>query len=74
MVSKHYKTCARSRGKKNEELLSLLQKLKSAEELTNSFISVQTRKGLVTPCDDLVGILEIAEVSVYNLVVFVLSH
>ena len=41
---------------------SLLQNIKSAEGLTNSFISARTRGGLVTPCDDLVGILEIAEV------------
>ena len=36
--------------------------MKSAEGLTNSFIFARTRRGLVTPCDDFVRILEIAEV------------
>ena len=62
IVSKLHKTCARTKDKNNGKLLSLLQNMKSAEELTNSFISARTRGGLVTPCDDLVGILEIAEV------------
>ena len=62
VVSKLHKTCARSKDKNNGELLSLLQNMKSAEGLTNSFISARTRGGLVTLCDDLVGILEIAEV------------
>ena len=62
IVSKLHKTCARTKDKNNGELLSLLQNMKSAEGLTNSFISARTRGGLVTPCDDLVGILEIAEV------------
>ena len=42
----------------------LLQNLKSAE--SNSFISARTRGGLVTPCNDLVGILEEAEVLFRN--------
>ena len=62
IVSKLHKTCARTKDKNNGELLSLLQNMKSAEGLTNSFISARTRGGLVTPCDNLVGILEIAEV------------
>jgi hypothetical protein len=53
----------RNKGKsspQNEELQALLQNMKSAE--SNSFISARTRGGLVTPCNDLVGILEEAEV------------
>ena len=46
---------------KNEELQMLLQNMKSSNEL-NSFISAGTSGGLVTPCDDLVGIIEEAEV------------
>ena len=51
-----------SRRKKegNQELQALLQNLKSSE--TNNYISARTRGGLVTPCSDLVGILEVAEI------------
>ena len=34
--------------------------MKSVE--TNTYISVRTRGGLVTPCSDLVGVLEVAEI------------
>ena len=57
----------RNKGKsspQNEELQVLLQNMKSAE--SNSFISARTRGGLVTPCNDLVGILEEAEVLFRN--------
>jgi hypothetical protein len=48
----------------NEEIQVLLQNMKSAE--SNSFISARTRDGLVTPCNDLVGILEEVEVLFRN--------
>ena len=57
----------RNKGKsrpQNEELQVLLQNMKSAE--WNSFISARTRGGLVTPCNDLVGILEEVEVLFRN--------
>ena len=47
-------------GEKSKELLTLLQSLKS--KVTNTYISARTRGGLVTPCQDLVSIVEIAEV------------
>ena len=62
VVSKLRKTCARSKDKNNEELLSLRQNMKPSEGLTNSFISARTKDGLATLCDDLVGILEVAKV------------
>ena len=37
--------------------------IKSPELLTNNYISARTRGGLITPCDDLVKILEIAEIA-----------
>ena len=57
------KLCQLSRKKdaeKSKELLTLLQSLKS--KVTNTYISARTRGGLVTPCQDLVNIVEIAEV------------
>ena len=53
----------KNRGKQNlenEELQALLQNMKSAND-SNQYISARTRGGLVTPCDDLVAILEEAE-------------
>lgn len=47
----------------NEELQALLMSIKSPELLTNNYISARTRGGLITPCDDLVKILEIAEIA-----------
>ncbi len=58
-----YVLCQLSRkkhGEKSKELLTLLQSLKS--KVTNTYISARTRGGLVTPCQDLVNIVEIAEV------------
>ena len=50
---------------KNEDLQALLQNMKSTSD-SNNFIASRTRGGLVTPCDDLVGILEEAEVLFRN--------
>ena len=36
--------------------------MKSSDQSTNNFIAARTRGGLVTPCEDLVGILEVAEI------------
>jgi hypothetical protein len=44
-----------------EELQALLMSMKSAE--SNSYIAARSRGGLVTPCNDLVRILEAAEIS-----------
>ena len=41
---------------------------------TNDFISARTRGGLVTPCSDLVGILEVAEMSFRENVVGNIRH
>ena len=62
VVPKLYQTCRRKKDKCNEELQALLQNMKSTEA-PNSFISARTRGGLVNPCDDLVSILEDAEIS-----------
>ena len=50
----------KQRNHSNEGLQALLHAMKSAE--TNNYISVRTRGGLVTPCSDLVGVLEVAEI------------
>ena len=62
IVSKLFQTNKRKTGPQNEELQALLQNMKSSDQ-SSSFISARTRGGLVTPCDDLVGILEEAEIS-----------
>ena len=41
---------------------------------TNSYISARTRGGLVTPCSDLIGILEVAEISFRGNVVGSIRH
>ena len=46
----------------NQELQALLHAMKSMK--TNSYISIRSRGGLFTPCSDLVGILEVAEICV----------
>jgi hypothetical protein len=51
-------------GEKSRELLTLLQSLKS--KVTNAYISARTRGGLVTLSQDLVNIVEIAEVLFRN--------
>ncbi len=56
----------------NQGLKTLLQAMKSNE--TNNFISARTRGGLVTPCSDLVGILEVAEMSFRENVVGNIRH
>ena len=50
----------KQRNHSNEGLQALLHAMKSVE--TNTYISVRTRGGLVTPCSDLVGVLEVAEI------------
>ena len=62
IVLKLFQTNKRKTGPQNEELQALLQNMKSSDQ-SSSFISARTRGGLVTPCDDLVGILEEAEIS-----------
>lgn len=62
VVSKLFQTAKRKTGKQNEHLVLLLQSMRSSEQ-TNSFIAARTRGGLVTPSQELVGILEQAEMS-----------
>ena len=52
-----YQTSRSRKGTCDETLHALLQSLKS-DQSANSFISARGRGGLVTPCDDLLGILE----------------
>ena len=63
VVSKLFKKKGKS-SPENKELQELLHNMKCSE--SNSFISARTRGGLVTPCDDLVAILEEAEVIFRN--------
>ncbi len=59
VVSKLHKTCVKSTDKN----YCLFCETYEIPRRTYSFISGRTRGGLVTRCDDLVGILEIAEIS-----------
>ena len=56
----------------NQGLQALLHAMKSFE--TNSYISVRTIGGLVTPRSDLIGILEVAEISFRGNVVGSIRH
>ena len=61
VVSKLFQTSRRKTDKRNQELEALLQNMKSSGP-SSSFISARTRGGLVDPCDDLVRIVEEAEI------------
>ena len=56
----------------NQGLQALLHAMKSVE--ANNYISARTRGGLVTPCSDLVAILEVAEISFRDNVVGNIRH
>jgi len=60
-VSKLFQANKRKSGEHKEELNSLLQSMKSSG--TSSFIASRTRGGLVNPSENLVGILEEAEIT-----------
>ena len=60
IISKLYQTSRSRKGTCDGTLHALLQSLKS-DQSANSFISARSRGGLVTLCDDLLGILEEAE-------------
>lgn len=62
IVSKLHQTNKNKKGESNEEIQALLQVMKSTDT-TNNFISARTRGGLISPCDDLVSILKVAELS-----------
>lgn len=62
VVSKLFQVAKRKTAKQNEHLLLLLQNMKSIDQ-SNSFIAARTRGGLVNPSQELVGILEEAEIS-----------
>ena len=53
----------RKKEKLNGEIQSLLQAMRSSEPAEHAFISARSRGGLVSPSADLVGILEISELS-----------
>ena len=57
----HQKNRSRKDGS-SEEIQTVLHAMKSAET-TEEFISIRSRGGLVSPTADLVGILEVAELS-----------
>ena len=65
VVSKLFKKNKGKSSPENKELQDLLHNMKCSNE-SNSFIDARTRGGLVTPCDDLVAILEEAEVLFRN--------
>ena len=65
VVLKLFKNNKGKSSPENKELRELLHNMKGSNE-SNSFISARTRGGLVTPCDDLVAILEEAEVIFRN--------
>ena len=57
------KACStKTKQRKPSEIQAFLEVIKSTEA-TNTFISVQTRGGFVCPCDDLIHIVEVAELS-----------
>ena len=61
VISKLYQLNRKKKGEGNQELQALLQIMKCSEP--NNYISARTRGGLITPCKDLVNILEVAEIS-----------
>ena len=60
IVSKLHQTNRKKKGNCSEEIQALLQAMKSTES-PSKFISARTRGGLISPCDELVRILEITE-------------
>ena len=60
VIAKLYQLSRTKKGENSQELQRLLQSIKSSEP--NNYISARTRGGLVTPCRDLVKIVEIAEI------------
>ena len=63
VVSKLNKACKGKSGEEKPELQALLQSLMVTEgEASNEFISVRSRGGLITPCEDIVRILHEAEI------------
>lgn len=62
IVSKLHQTKRKKKGNCSEEIRALLQAMKSTES-PSKFISARTRAGLISPCDDLIRILEITELS-----------
>ena len=62
-MSKLNKACKGKSGEEKPELQALLQSLMVTEdETSNEFISVRSRGGLITPCEDIVRILHEAEI------------
>ena len=61
IVSKLYQKARTKKNKQDERLQELLESLKSTEP-DNSFIEARSRGGLVTPSDNLMGIVEEAEI------------
>ena len=60
IVSKLVNKNRTKKGQSSDEIHALLQVLRSTEG-TNAFISARTRGGFICPCDDLVYIVEVAE-------------
>ena len=62
IVSKLVNKNRTKKGQSSDEIQALLRDMKSTKA-TNAFISARTRGGLVCPCDDLIHIVEVAEVT-----------
>jgi hypothetical protein len=60
VIAKLYQLSSTKKRENSQELQRLLQSIKNSEP--NNYISARTRGGLVTPCRDLVKIVEIAEI------------
>jgi hypothetical protein len=60
VVSKLYSANKRNKGQDNEKLQAILQNMKSQAPTT--YVAARSRGGLVSPCEDVVKILEVAEV------------
>jgi uncharacterized C2H2 Zn-finger protein len=63
IISKLYRTNTTKKGRTNEEIQTLLEVMKSTDETSNHFIAARSRGGLISPCDDLINILKVTEVS-----------
>ena len=62
IVSKLITKNRTKKGQSSDEIQALLNVMKSTE-VANAFIYARTRGGLICPCDDLIHIVEVAELS-----------
>ena len=62
IVSKLITKNRTKKGQSSDEIQAVLNVMKSTE-VANAFISARTRGGLICPCDDLIHVVEVAELS-----------